>query len=163
MHSHWRKADQLFVLYVSRLLSSKPVLLCFKRRLKGKKPHPKRHSENTAKLTQTPFPSCEPSISTLESRDTSCMVIPCRNHKLSCILVLSRAFFFWQDSKDIVLSSEICNSSCSFCTHVQNWSIIAHILLSNNSCQWGVFTIFWQLYILMKWEDSCWAIWLWEQ
>lgn len=48
----WRKPDQLLVLYVSRLLLPKPMLLCFKRRLKQHKRHPKLHSKNTAKLTQ---------------------------------------------------------------------------------------------------------------
>lgn len=59
--------DQLLVLYVSRLLSSKPMLLCFKKRLKEQKRHPKQPREHTAKPTQALFPSCEPNISTWES------------------------------------------------------------------------------------------------
>lgn len=47
-----RKPVQLLVLYVSRLLWPKPMLLCLKRRLKEHKRHPKLHSESTAKLTQ---------------------------------------------------------------------------------------------------------------
>lgn len=48
----WRKPDQLLALYVSTLLLPKPKLLCFKRRLKQHKRHPKLHSKNIAKLTQ---------------------------------------------------------------------------------------------------------------
>lgn len=96
------------------------------------------------------------------STNTPCMVIPHKNLKRSQYFGPFKGFFSWQDSKDMDLSSrKVYNSSCSFCIHIQNGIIIAHLYY--NSCQWGVFTIFSQLYVLMKWEDSCWAIWLWEQ
>lgn len=61
------------------------------------------------------------------STNTPCMVIPHKNHKLSQYFGPFKGYFFWQDSKDRDLSSEICNSSCGFCIHVQNWIIIAHL------------------------------------
>lgn len=123
MHSYWRSADQLLNLYISRLLSSKLVLLSFKRRLKEQKPHPKDHSENTAKLTPTLFLSL---LWGVFSTNTPCMVIPHKNLKPSQYFGPFKGFFSWQDSKVMDLSSDVCDSSCTFCIHVKNRIIIAH-------------------------------------
>lgn len=83
---YWRKPDQLLALHVSRLLLPKPMLLCFKRRLKEHKRHPKLHSENIAKLTQALYfyLACPASLLWRAfSTSTPYMVIPHENLKLS--------------------------------------------------------------------------------
>lgn len=83
---YWRKPDQLLALYVSRLLLPKLMLLCFKRRLKEHKRHPKLHSENIAKLTRALYfyLACPASLLWRAfSTSTPYMVIPHENLKLS--------------------------------------------------------------------------------
>ena len=83
---YWRKPDQLLAFYVSKLLLPKPMLLCFKRRLKEHKWHPKLHSKNTAKLTQALhlYLACPTSLLWRAfSTSTPYMATPRENLKLS--------------------------------------------------------------------------------
>lgn len=124
---YWRKPDQLLALYVSRLLLPKPMLLCFKRRLKEHKRHPKLHSENTAKLTQALYfyLACPTSLLWRAfSKSTPYMVILHENLKLSQYFGPFKDIF-----SDRTLSSMVCK-----------WQKQHLFWLSEEDCKLLIFT-----------------------